>query len=110
MDDKSGAQAPYIQIATLEIDPSRLAEYRAAVTAQANAAIAKEPGVLMLNAVADRDNPARITVFEIYRDRAAYESHLQAEHFLHYKATVEKMVQSLTLSPATPVILTGKNP
>src|ERR1700753_322822 len=98
MNDQSGGTL-YIQIATLQIDPARLADYRAAVTAQAQAAIAREPGVLALNAVADRDNPARITVFEIYRDRAAYESHLQAPHFLDYKAAVEKMVRSLTLSP-----------
>jgi quinol monooxygenase YgiN len=98
----------YIQIATLEIDPSRLADYHAAVTAQAIAAIENEPGVLVLNAVSDRDDPTRITVFEIYRDRAAYERHLKAEHFLKYKVAVGSMVISLKLSPVTPVILATK--
>jgi hypothetical protein len=36
-----------------------------------------------------------VTVFEIYRDRETYLAHLQAPHFLKYKATIEKMVKSL---------------
>ncbi len=62
----------YIQIATLEICPLHIAAYRIAVAQQAKAAIEKEPGVLTLNAVANKDDPTRITVFEIYRDRVAY--------------------------------------
>ena len=53
----------------------------------------------------NKDNPSQITVFEIYRDREAYLAHLQAPHFLKYKATVEKMVQSLKLIPVDPVVL-----
>ena len=49
--------------------------------------------------------PSQITVFEIYRDREAYLAHLQAPHFLKYKATVEKMVKSLKLIPVDPVVL-----
>jgi quinol monooxygenase YgiN len=79
---------PYVQIATLEIHPSHIAAYRIAVAEHTKAAIANEPGLLALNAVANKDDPTHITVFEIYRDRAAYESHLKAEHFLKYKATV----------------------
>ena len=99
---------PFIQIATLEIDPQRLAEYRAAVAEQIEAAVGSEPGVLTLHAVADRDNPCRITVFEIYRDRQAYERHLKAPHFLAYKARVEAMVTSLTLTPVVPVHFAAK--
>jgi quinol monooxygenase YgiN len=47
-------------------------------------------------------------VFEIYRDREAYLAHLQAPHFLKYKATVEKMVKSLKLIPVNPVALGTK--
>lgn len=98
----------YIQIATLEIYPSHLEAYRIAVSDHAKAAISNEPGVLMLNAVADKDDPNKITVFEVYRDRDAYQSHLKAEHFLRYKATVESMVKSLTLTPVNPVVLAAK--
>jgi quinol monooxygenase YgiN len=48
-------------------------------------------------------------VFEIYRDRQAYLAHLQAPHFLKYKASVEKMVKSLKLIPVDPVKLGAKS-
>ena len=98
----------HVQIAAIEVDPSRLGEYRAAVMTQIKAAIQSEPGVLTLHAVADNDDPARITVFEIYRDREAYDAHLRAAHFLAYKAKVEPMVKSLTLTRVTPVALAAK--
>ena len=99
----------YIQIATLEIYPAQIAAYRIAVAEHAKTAIEKEPGVLSLSAVANKDDPTRITVFEIYKDRSAYESHLKAEHFLRYKAIVEGMVKSLVLTPVLPVALASKS-
>ena len=92
----------HIQIAEIEVDPAQLDSYEAAVTEQIEAAIRLEPGVLVLYSVANKDNPAHVTVFEIYRDREAYLAHLQAPHFLKYKATVEKMVKSLKLIPVRP--------
>ena len=44
-----------------------------------------------------QDSPTHIRVFEIYRDTAAYKSHLETAHFKKYKATTEKMVRSLKL-------------
>jgi quinol monooxygenase YgiN len=99
----------HIQIAQIEIDPAQLDSYKAAVQEQIEAAIRLEPGVLVLYAVSSKDNPARVTVFEIYRDRQAYLAHLQAPHFLKYKASVEKMVKSLKLIPVDPVKLGAKS-
>ena len=65
-------------------------------------------GVLVLYSVSNKDNPAHITVFEIYRDRDAYLAHLQAPHFLKYKTTVERMVKSLKLVPVEPIMLGAK--
>ncbi|MFT3675449.1 MAG: antibiotic biosynthesis monooxygenase [Chitinophagaceae bacterium] len=72
-------------------------------------AVQKEPGVLMLYAVAEKQQPTHITVFEIYASRAAYESHIKTAHFLKYKATVEGMVKSLELIDVTPIALESKS-
>ena len=98
----------YVQVAHIEIDPAQLEEYRAAVREQITAAIRDEPGVLVLYAVSDRDNPARVTVFELYRDVAAYQAHLASAHFKKYKAATEKMVKSLTLVKGDPILLGSK--
>ena len=98
----------HLQIAEIDVDPAQLDSYEAAVAEQIEAAIRLEPGVLVLYSVASKENPAHVTVFEIYRDREAYLAHLQAPHFLKYKATVEKMVKSLKLIPVNPVALGTK--
>ena len=38
-------------------------------------------GVLALYAVSEKDNPARIIVFEMYADADAYKAHLETSHF-----------------------------
>jgi quinol monooxygenase YgiN len=98
----------YIQVADIEIDPPQLEAYKAAVTEQIETAIRIEPGVLVLYAVSEKDNPANIRVFEIYRDTDAYKSHLESAHFKKYKATTEKMVKSLKLVQTTPIMLGAK--
>jgi quinol monooxygenase YgiN len=99
----------HIRIAEIEVDPAQLDSYKAAVKEQIDAAIRLEPGVLVLYSVSSKDNPTRVTVFEIYRDREAYLAHLQAPHFLKYKAAVEKMVKSLKLTPMDTVKLGAKS-
>ncbi len=64
--------------------------------------------MLVLYAVSNKENPAQVRVFEVYRDKEAYQAHLQAPHFLKYKATVETMVKSLKLVAVDPVILRSK--
>jgi quinol monooxygenase YgiN len=98
-------QGQYVQMAEIEIDPAQLESYKAAVREQIETAVRVEPGVLVLYAVSEKDNPARIRVFEVYRDVDAYKAHLEAAHFKKYKATTEKMVKSLRLVQATPIML-----
>jgi quinol monooxygenase YgiN len=91
----------YVQLAELEIDPAQLDAYTAALKEHIGTAVGVEPGILALYAVAQKDDPTRINVFEIYKDTDAYRAHLEAPHFKTYKATVEKMVRSLRLLPVT---------
>jgi quinol monooxygenase YgiN len=98
----------YVQLAEIEVDPAQLPQYEAAVREHIEAAIRVEPGVLVLYAVAAKDNPAHVTVFEVYASPEAYRAHLEAPHFKKYKATVENMVKSLKLVQSTPIALGAK--
>ncbi|MEO6013436.1 MAG: putative quinol monooxygenase [Devosia sp.] len=98
-----------VRLAELEIDPAQLAAYRALLAEEIAASVAKEPGVLLLNAVAMKDAPHQIRILEIYADRAAYEAHLITPHFLKYKAGTAAMVVSLRLIDAEPVAIAGKD-
>jgi quinol monooxygenase YgiN len=97
-----------VRIAKLQIDSAQLDSYMAALKEHAETAVRVEPGVLTLYAVAEKNDPARITVFEIYADAAAYQAHLQTPHFKRYKSTTKDMVKSLELVETVPIVLAAK--
>ena len=97
-----------VRIAELEIDPGQLEAYRALLAEEIEASVAREPGVLMLHAVAERERPEQIRILEVYADRAAYEAHLTTPHFLKYKEGTAGMVRSLRLVDVDPVMMRGK--
>ena len=101
-------QGNLVRLAELEIDPAQLENYRASLKEEIEASIRIEPGVLNLYAVAEKENPSHIRIFEIYADQEAYKSHLETPHFKKYKTGTTDMVKSLKLVEATPVMLGAK--
>ena len=100
--------APFVRIAELEIDPAQLSQFKVAVTTSIETSIRVEPNVLALYAVADSKIPTRITVFEIYADRASYEAHRQTEHFKNFFESTKAMVVSRRLIDTLPIVLCAK--
>jgi len=98
-------EQPLVRIAELDIDPSQVSAYKAALKEEIATSIRLEPGVLTLYAVSVKDQPSQVRIFETYRDQAAYESHLQTPHFKKYKAETQGMVKSLKLTETEPIIL-----
>ena len=97
-----------VRIAELEIDPARIAEYRAFLAEEIEASVAKETGVLMLHAVAERNQPEQIRILEVYADQEAYEAHIRTPHFLKYKEGTADMVKALRLVDVDPIALHAK--
>lgn len=103
MDDKR-----LVRMAELEIDPARLDAYLAFLTEEIAASVEREPGVLMLHAVADKTAPHKIRILEVYASRTAYEAHIETPHFLKYKAGTADMVVTLRLIDMDPIILASR--
>jgi quinol monooxygenase YgiN len=61
--------------------------------------------VVALYSVAEKENPAHITVFEIYRDAEAYKQHVETTHFKKYKTATQDIVKSLKLRETVPILL-----
>ena len=97
-----------VRIAEIEIDPRQLAAYRMLLAEEIEASVDKEPGVLMLHAVAERERPEQIRILEVYADRDAYEAHIRTPHFLKYKEGTAGMVKELRLVDVDPVMMRGK--
>lgn len=96
---------PYVRVAEIEIDPGQSVAYLDALKEQIQAALRMEVGVVALYSVADKENPAHITVFEIYTDAGAYKTHVETEHFRKYKTVTKDIVKSLKLRETVPVFL-----
>jgi quinol monooxygenase YgiN len=101
-------QVPFVRIAELEIDSSQLERFESAIKEGIETAVRVEPGVLALYAVAEKNNPNHIRVFEVYTDANAYQVHLETPHFKKFRATTDKMVKSRKLIDAVPVVLGAK--
>jgi quinol monooxygenase YgiN len=85
------------RIAIIKVDSGQLENYKLALQEQMNTAIQLEPGVLSYTVVADKKDPSAITIFEVYANQEAYQSHIATPHFKKYKETVKNMVTSLEL-------------
>ena len=85
------------RIAKIKVDSGQLENYKLALQEQMNTAIQLESGVLSYTVVADKNDPSAITIFEVYANHEAYQSHIATPHFKKYKETVKNMVTSLEL-------------
>jgi quinol monooxygenase YgiN len=97
-----------VRLAELSIDPAKLNAYTAALREEIETSIRIEPGVLALYAVSVKDHPNEIRLFEMYASPAAYQAHLQSEHFKKYKIATADMVKSLRLIETEPLMLGAK--
>jgi quinol monooxygenase YgiN len=100
--------APIVRMAELEIDADQLEAYRLLLAEEIEASVAMEAGVLMLNAVALRDEPNQIRILEVYASQRDYEAHLQTPHFLKYKSLTSGMVKALRLIDVDPLLMRSK--
>ena len=99
------AQNEMVRLAKLEIHLEHLEAYKAALKEEIEASIRIEPGVLALRAVAEKENPTRITIMEIYASVDAYKAHIASPHFQKYKVGTQHMVKSLELVEVDPILL-----
>ena len=97
-------KTPFVRISKIRVDAAQLDTYNARLTEGITASMNLEPGVLTLYAVAEKDDPTRITIMEIYADEAAYKSHIQTPHFRKYKEGTLEMVLELELLDVDPLL------
>jgi quinol monooxygenase YgiN len=101
-------QGQCVRVAELEVDPAQLESFKAATKEVTETSVRVEPGCLVLYAVSEKEHPARIRVFEIYRDEEAYKTHLQMAHYKKFRATTDDMAKSRKLIDTVPISLAAK--
>ena len=101
--EQSSMDNAIYRIAEIEVKPEFLDAYLAAAATVGATSVREEPGVLCIFPMQDAEKPTSIRILEIYRDEAAYKSHLETPHFLAYKTGTPHMIESLRLAPMRPL-------
>ena len=103
-------QAPvsYVRWAELEVDPVQLNAFKVAASENAAATVRTEPGVLAFHSAAEKGNPGRIRVLEIYADADTYRAHVESAHFKKFVRETQKMITARRLFDAMPILLGAK--
>lgn len=97
-----------VRLAKIVVDSAQLESYKSFLQEEIEQSIQKEPGVLSLYAVFEKEKPTHFTILEIYADQAAYAAHLKTPHFIKYKEGTKNMVKELELVEVDPLIPTLK--
>lgn len=92
-----------VRLSKVEVHPEYLDEYMAFAKEVGATSLCTEPGVLTMYAVADKENPCRITILETYSSQEAYKKHIASEHFQKYKQGTLHMVKNLVLDDVVPL-------
>jgi len=101
---QSEAKDNMVRLSLITVDPEQLNGYNNFLEEEIEASMRLEPGVLVIYAVSQKENPNKITILEIYADETAYKSHIKTPHFLKYKQGTLDMVQELELIDVDPLI------
>jgi quinol monooxygenase YgiN len=98
----------YIRLIKIELDPNAIANFNNLRNTVMLQGINKEPGVLLMYGVAEKDHPTRVSILEVYENLAAYNNHLETSHYLKYKEGAKSLVKSLKLIDVDPIVLGSK--
>lgn len=102
------AMTPILRIFEFTVAPEDVAAFMAAGHDNIRNSVRDEAGVLSMYVAADKDDPTRLYVVEVYRDQAAYESHRATPHFQSFIAAMEGKLLSRRVIETTPAMLGAK--
>ena len=84
----------FVVVVTFDVRPDGIDAFRRAVRRQAETSLAREAGCLRFDVAVADDDPACILLYEIYRDRDAFDDHLKTAHFAAFDAEVAPLVRA----------------
>ncbi len=88
----------FVVTVLFEIKPEHTEAFGAAVLAQARNSLDREPDCHRFDICVDPENDARVFLYEIYSDEAAFQAHLKSDHFIDFDGRVKDWVISKTVN------------
>ena len=88
----------YVVLVDFHVKPDFAAEFRRLVLTHAANCLSKEEPCRRFDVSVDPEDDAHFLLYELYDDRAAFDAHVQTEHFAWFGAAIEGGVESKDLS------------
>jgi quinol monooxygenase YgiN len=85
--------ARYTILVEFDLAPADLQRFLLLVRANAASSLRDEPGCERFDVLVDPAASGRVVLYEIYRDRAAFDAHLASPHFVCFDADIRGIVQ-----------------
>ena len=84
----------YIVTVEFDIVPGRMGEFMEAVKAQARISLEEEPLCYRFDVCRPHGEEHTVYLYEVYRDAAAFDLHLETPHFARFDANTREMVNN----------------
>ena len=72
--------------------PENFDRFKQIMTENAQASVANEPGCREFNVYENPDAPNHLFLFEVYDDEAAFQQHVNAAHYKHFKEVSDPII------------------
>jgi quinol monooxygenase YgiN len=79
----------YVLVVTIDIKPGLKDKFVAEMLDDARGSVRDEPGCVRFDVIQNEKDSNRIYLYEVYKDRAAFEYHMTTPHFLKWKDAVQ---------------------
>jgi (4S)-4-hydroxy-5-phosphonooxypentane-2,3-dione isomerase len=84
----------YAIIVDFDLLPGAYDAFMSALVENAETSVRSEPGCYRFDVLTPRKgDTSRVTLYEIYTDRGAFDEHLRTPHFLTFKDSIAGLVQ-----------------
>ena len=78
----------YSIFVSINVKSEHIEAFKAAGLGDAQGSVRDEPGCFRFDIHQDMEIPSRFYLYEVYRDKEAFQAHLEAPHFHKWRATV----------------------
>ena len=84
----------YVVLVDFRLKPGTLAAFRDLIDANARQSAKAEPGCRRFDVIEPEGEADAVFLYEIYRDRAAFDAHTKSEHYARFDAASGGLVLS----------------
>lgn len=94
----------YAVVVSFQIIPAQMDGFLPLMLENARISLADEPGCERFDVCTDPAHPNEVFLYELYKDRAAFDQHLHSEHFMSFDEKVAGMIEEKTISTYARVV------